>query len=61
MTRPGTLPLLKYPDNFIDFPPTDPGETEVDDMGYEYELCPENDNGHLYHLGWCLHCNSEEP
>ena len=25
-------------------------------------LCTESEDGeHTFHLGWCLHCNSEEP
>lgn len=36
------------------------GATDTDDFGNEFELCPDNDHGHLYLNGWCVHCHREE-
>lgn len=67
MTRPGTLPLLRYPDDFpINRECAGESEFAFDDQGNEYELCPENDHGHLWFRaegeprGYCVHCHCEE-
>jgi hypothetical protein len=53
--RPG---IIKPPD---DLNRVCAGESDVDDHGAEFERCAENDHGHLYFHGWCVHCQSEQP
>lgn len=64
MTRSGILPITKFPDDFEGSDPDEggmkSGPQEFDDQGNAFERCQENDNGHLYFHGWCLHCHSEE-
>ena len=34
---------------------------DADDMGNDFEQCPDGDNGHLYFHGECVHCNMPAP
>lgn len=64
ITRPGTLPLAVFPDDFqLQRECAGPTELDLDDQGNEYERCEENDTGHLYHrdIPYCLHCHMPRP
>lgn len=57
------LPLLKFPDDLLTVETVKrecAGPQEFDDQGNEFERCPENDHGHLWFHGWCVHCHCEE-
>lgn len=65
MTRPGILPIVKFPDDVsrqtVKRECSGAADTDIDDQGNEFERCPDNDHGHLYLHGWCLHCFNEKP
>ena len=62
--RPGILPILPLSELTRQTVKRECAGTDdlaIDDQGNEFERCAENDHGHLYFHGWCVHCNCEEP
>lgn len=64
--RPGILPMLTLNDltrENIKRECAGPSEIETDDQGNDFERCPDNDHGHLYHrdIPYCLHCFLPRP